>query len=144
MIHNSYSIAPQKCLPPFVLYIYDFLAAKQVLKRIIGDHALAWTLTWKYANRMSYNIWIKWFQRKTKFFFIQNESILAKQLYNRLKDISIISLTPSVLKTLFEMNLAFFGDLDNTWSRPKVDSSKWSTCKLQHLTRAGSWCAPFL
>jgi len=41
LIHNSYSIAPQICLPPFVLYIYDFLASKQVLKRIIGDDALA-------------------------------------------------------------------------------------------------------
>ena len=34
LIHNSYSIAPQICLPPFVLCIYDFLVSKQVLKRI--------------------------------------------------------------------------------------------------------------
>ena len=78
LIHNSYSKAPQKCLPPFVLYIYDFLKSKQVLNRIIGEHALTWTLTWEYANRMPYNIWIKWFQRESKFFFIQKKSILAK------------------------------------------------------------------
>ena len=78
LIHNSYSIAPQKCLPPFVLYVYDFLKSKQVLKRIIGEYTLAWTSTWKYANRMSYNIWIQWFQRESKFFFIQKKSILAK------------------------------------------------------------------